>query len=407
MLYLIGFITLFYKSLIGEIKKYKRINIFILGFIVFVLAFNYQMGIDWTLYQKIYDIRIIPYNFRDILFNNPFREERGYLLLNLIGKKIGLNYEIFMGVLLSFCNICMLKVGEKRVKNIYLFVYIIILKYTLIASLEPTIRQFLAISIISLGYRYIEEKKLVKYLLCVILAMQFHESAVLGIIVYFLEKVSMTLKKTILLIIIFPLFLKIGPVSLEIISNFIPNIGRFSKYFISLRYGVGVSRSLLGNIYNLGIMALYLYFIFFSDAKKQKNYIKNMAIIYILIGYFKNQMPILYRVQEYFIIGFAISISYVGSVKIFNKKIKYNQKKVGIIFVFLIYLIMTIEIMGNIYVSELNKKRYGEYKNYFIELILGRTKENFQEKSYKYEKEIRSMVEEQDSKKLQLLRERK
>ena len=124
MVYLIGFIILFCKSLMGETKKYKKINIFILGFIVFILSFNYQMGIDWTNYQRLYDIRIIPYNFKDVFFNNPFHQEKGYILLNLIGKKIGINYEIFIGILLSFCIICILKIGEKRANNIYIFIYI-------------------------------------------------------------------------------------------------------------------------------------------------------------------------------------------------------------------------------------------------------------------------------------------
>lgn len=390
MIYFIGLITLFYKSLLGEIKKYKKINMFILGCIVFILAFNYQMGIDWTNYQRIYDIRIIPFNFKDILLNNPFREEKGYILLNLLGRKLGLNYEIFMGILLSFCIISILKVGEKRAGNIYFFIFIIISKYVLVASLEPTIRQFLAISIITLGYKYIEEKKLIKYLLCVVLAIQFHSSAILGIGVYFLDKIKLTLKKVIFLIIFFPFFLKMIPISLEIISNFIPSIGKFNGYFISLRYGMSVSRSLLGNIYNLGIMILYLYFIFFSDAKKQKNYIKNMAILYILISYFKNQLPILYRVQEYFIFGFAISMSYIGSIKFFNKKIK----KLGLIFIVLVYLLLGREEFNIIYKSKINKGRYNNYKNYFIELILGRAKSDFEEKSFKYEKEIRKIIKE-------------
>ena len=68
MVYLIGFIILFCKSLMGETKKYKKINLFILGSIVFLLAFNYQMGVDWTNYQKIYEVSIIPYDFKDIYY---------------------------------------------------------------------------------------------------------------------------------------------------------------------------------------------------------------------------------------------------------------------------------------------------------------------------------------------------
>ena len=128
-----------------------------------------------------------------------------------------------------------------------------------------------------------------------------------------------------------------------------------------------------------------------------------MAIVYIIITYFQNQLPILYRLKEYFVLGFAISMSYVGSITIFNYKLKYN---IRIIFIILVYLIMTGEIVNILYGDELNKKRYGEYKNYFIELLRGRTKENFQEKSHKYEKEIKSMVDEQNRNKNQLLREK-
>lgn len=403
MIYFSIFFIIFYNSLIYEVYKKRKHVILILSLIVFILGFNYQMGSDWLNYQRIYDIRITPYEFKDIIFHNPFHQEKGYILLNLIGKKIGINYEIFIGILLSFCIICILKIGEKRANNIYIFIYIIIVKYMLIASLEPTIRQFLAVSIIALGFRYIEEKKMIKYLLYIILAMQFHSSAIIGIVIYFFNKVNITIKKVVFIAIFFPLILKILPISIEIISNFIPAIEKFSSYFHNLRYGASISRSLLGNIYSLGIMILYLYFIFFSDARKQKNYIKNMAIVYIIITYFQNQLPILYRLKEYFVLGFAISMSYVGSITIFNYKLKYN---IRIIFIILVYLIMTGEIVNILYGDELNKKRYGEYKNYFIELLRGRTKENFQEKSHKYEKEIKSMVDEQNRNKNQLLREK-
>ncbi|WP_294764421.1 EpsG family protein [uncultured Fusobacterium sp.] len=396
MIYFSILVLIFFYSLKFEmIKTKKKFYLFSLG-IVFILAFNYQMGSDWINYQRMYDVDIISYDFNDIFFDNPFQKEKGYVLLNLLGRKLKLNYEIFMGLLLYFCIILILKVGKRYSRNIYIFLYIILSKYILIASLEPTIRQFLAVTIITLGYRYIEKRKIVNYLFIIILATQFHKSAIIGIIVYFLDKINITLKKCIFLIAFFPIFLIGLPTIVEIIANFIPSIGEFSYYFTSLRYGINISRSLLGNIYNFSLMILYLYFIFFSDAKKQKNYIKNMAIIYILIGYFQNQLPILYRVQEYFVVGFAISMSFIGSTTIFNYKIKYNKKGIGVIFIVLVYLIMTSEIVNNIYGNELNKKRYGEYKNYFIELLLGRTKETFQEKSHKYEKEIKSMVDEQN-----------
>lgn len=399
MIFLTIYLFLLYKSIIFEINKRKKTMFIIISIITFILAFNYQMGIDWTNYQKIYDLKISDFELKDIIFNNSFREEKGYLILNILGNKLGLNYEVFMGILLSFCIVTLLNLGKKYSRNIFLFIGVILGKYLLAASLEPTIRQLLAVSIIALGYKYIEKKSLINYLFCVILAMQFHSSAIIGIGIYFLDKINITIKKSIFIILIFPIILKILPEVLEIVSSFIPTIGRFNNYFNNIRYGIGFSRSLLGNIYRLGIMFLYLYFIFFSDMKNQKKYIKNMAIFYIIISYFLNQLPILYRIQEYFVFSFAISLSYVGSTTIFDKKIKICKREIGLVFVCLIYIIMIRETFQSFYGSELNREKYGRYKNYFIELVLGKTSKNFREKSLEYEKKIKSIILEQNKQK--------
>lgn len=399
MIFLTIYLFLLYKSIIFEINKRKKTMFIIISIITFILAFNYQMGIDWTNYQKIYDLKISDFELKDIIFNNSFREEKGYLVLNILGNKLGLNYEVFMGILLSFCIVTLLNLGKKYSRNIFLFIGVILGKYLLAASLEPTIRQLLAVSIIALGYKYIERKSLINYLFCVILAMQFHSSAIIGIGIYFLDKINITIKKSIFIILIFPIILKILPEVLEIVSSFIPTIGRFNNYFNNIRYGIGFSRNLLGNISRLGIMFLYLYFIFFSDMKNQKKYIKNTAIFYIIISYFSNQLPILYRVQEYFIFSFAISLSYVGSTTIFDKKIKICKKEIGLVFVCLIYIIIIRGTFQTFYGSEVNREKYGRYKNYFIELVLGKTSKNFREKSLEYEKKIKSIILDQNKQK--------
>lgn len=399
MIFLTIYLFLLYKSIIFEINKRKKTMFIIISIITFILAFNYQMGIDWTNYQKIYDLKISDFELKDIIFNNSFREEKGYLVLNILGNKLGLNYEVFMGILLSFCIVTLLNLGKKYSRNIFLFIGVILGKYLLAASLEPTIRQLLAVSIIALGYKYIERKSLINYLFYVILAMQFHSSAIIGIGIYFLDKINITIKKSIFIILIFPIILKILPEVLEIVSSFIPTIGRFNNYFNNIRYGIGFSRNLLGNISRLGIMFLYLYFIFFSDMKNQKKYIKNTAIFYIIISYFSNQLPILYRVQEYFIFSFAISLSYVGSTTIFDKKIKICKKEIGLVFVCLIYIIIIRGTFQTFYGSEVNREKYGRYKNYFIELVLGKTSKNFREKSLEYEKKIKSIILDQNKQK--------
>ena len=182
------------------------------------------MGTDWLNYQRNYDLDIIKYSFKDIIFNNPFREEKCYMLLNLLGNTLRLNYEFLMAIFISFCVINILKIGIKKSKNYYLFILIIFVQYILVASLELTIRQFIAVTLTVVGYRYIERKELLKYFLIILIVMQIHTSAVIGFIIYFLDKITLNKKRTCFLIISIFIMIKILPFIFEYITSFISNI---------------------------------------------------------------------------------------------------------------------------------------------------------------------------------------
>lgn len=396
MIYFFIFIILFILSIKNENKKEDKVSNLIIGFITFILAFNYKMGTDWLSYQKYYDLEIIKYSFKNIIFNNPFREEKGYILLNFLGKKLGLNYEFFMAILISFCVINILKIGSKKSKNYYLFILIVFVQYISIASLEPTIRQFIAVTITVIGYRYIEKKELLKYFLIILVAVQFHTSAIIGLIIYFLDKININKKKLCLLIIFIFITIKILPFIFEYISSIISNkyLSMYLNYFNSVVYGMSQNRSIKGNIFIFIITLIYLYIVFFAydNSKNKKNYIKNATLIYIVCNYFQNMLPILYRVQEYFVIPFAIALSFGSQITFFNKKIifyKNNFKYIVIIFINILFIFMFI---GKVHNNELAKMRYGNYKNYFIEKIRGNVANNFKEKKEEYEKNIEKLV---------------
>lgn len=398
MIYFFIFIILFILSIVNEKIKRKNSLYIIIFFITFILAFNYKMGTDWLAYQKYYDLEVIKYSFKDIVLNNPFREESGYIFLNFLGNKLGLNYEFFMAILISFCVINILKIGIKKSKNSYLFILVIFIQYILFASLEPTIRQLIAVTITVIGYKYIEKKELLKYFLIILIAIQFHTSAIIGFIIYFLNKININKKRLCLLIIFIFTAIKILPFILEYASSIISNryIDMYLDYFNSMVYGISRSRTIKGNIFISITTLIYLYIIFFAydDSKNKKNYIKNAALIYIICNYFQNMLPILYRVQEYFVISFAITLSYCSQITFFNKKIifyKNSFKYFVIIFINILFLFIFIK---EIYNSELNRTRYGEYKNYFIEKIKGNVINNFEEKKKGYEENIEKLVNE-------------
>lgn len=398
MVYLGIFLIMLYNSLKVEILKKKNLYL-ILILVVFILAFNYQMGTDWINYQRIYDFDIKNYTLSEILLGTNIQREKGYFLLNYIGNKLNLNYEIFMGILLSWCIIVPIISGVKYTKNVYIFIFVITIRFFIGSALEPLVRQFIAISIVILGYHKIEEKKFIGYLLYILLAVQFHMSAFIGILIYFLNKIEFNIKKTLLLIVLFPILLKFLPIILAMITKIFPLLERYLGYYENIRYSGVVSRTWYSQIYNLSILFFYLYCIFFSEARSQKRYIKNMGILYILIGYYQNILPILGRMQGYFIFGFAIVISYISTITFFNKKIVINKKKIDKFFIILLYILLTRDFYSLIYKNELNIERYTKYKNYFIELILGRTTDDYFKKIAGYKDKIKKLIEEQNKEK--------
>lgn len=351
-------------------EKSKRIKG--IWIILFVVSFSYNMGTDWTNYQPMYEKQY---------YNNV---EIGYVLLNILGNKLGMNYEIFVGVTLFFCNFIMLKIISNYSENKYIYCFVLVTKYLIVASLEPTMRQLIAIVIISLGYKKIEEKKFLEYLLYVIIALLFHKSAIIGIIIYFFDKVNLNIKKTIILFVVFPFLIKFFSYIVQIVILFFPKYKRYEGYLKSSYYGQEVMRNSLLNIYIILTTLFFLFFIFYfyDRYKLKKNYMKNMAIIYILITFYMNKLPILYRVREYFVLGLAVILSH-------NIK---GKKICSYISIMIIYITISLLFFVNFYYNPLNKQRYGEYKNYFVELIKGNIKEDFSEKLEEYNKKIKSLI---------------
>ena len=378
MIYLMIISWLLFNSFY-DLKKKE----YFICFIMLFLSFSYEMGTDWVNYQDIYE----NHNFKDV--------EIGYVLLNILGKKLNLSYEIFMGILIFLSSFILLKIISKYSRNEYIYYFIILTKYLLVASFEPTIRQLLAVTIITLGYKKIDNKNFFQYCIYVFLAFLFHKSAIIGIIIYFIDNINLNMKKIISLFLLFPFIIKIIPMILQGLINFLPMFQRYSNYFQNIYYSKEISLNLYLNLYIIFTTILLLFFIqyYYDKYNFKKKYIKNMAILYIIIGFYLNKLPILYRVQEYFIIGLAIGLSYIGGRKYCyitrNKKI--NLKYLSII---ILYIDISLYFFINFYSNPLNRLRYGEYKNYFIEIMKGDTKNNFYKKKEEYNKKIYPLIRE-------------
>ena len=396
------FLVLFYHSikyefLYKEKRKWKK---FIIFMIIFLFAFSYQMGTDWLNYQRFYEYDVPNINLTNFFSNSQFvfSSEKGFVLLNIIFYKLGFNYEIFTGIVIGSSLFLILNFIEKKSDNFYFSFFLSIVMFLFGYSLEPVLRQLIALALIVTGFKYIEEGNFIKYLLIIILAVQFHLSAFIAIFIYFLEKIKLNKKRSFLIFIgAYILILFLFNIFLEL-SYIFPKLLKYEHYFFSNHYGLARSRTILGELYHIIIILIYGYVIFYSYdfSPRKKNYLKNMALFYIIIYYFNNMIPILYRVLDYFIVGFIVSLASLKFIRLPNGKIiKLKNRQISYIIIIFFYLLFSLYFWKESYSTQLNRYRYGEYKNYFIEMIKGTLKSDFYEKSEEYGKNIEILLNEE------------
>jgi len=319
------------KYIVGKKTGYKMA----VWFIILISCFRFNIGYDWSsylsyvypVYNPINTIRLEPFN-RIICFvagtlNQPIILFSFYAIITYycVGKVIDLysdaKYESLM---------------------IYICLFYLI-------SLS-TIRQAIAEAIIFYGYKYIVEKKKLKYFLICILAMCFHKSAIIAFIFYPIFYFKST---TIVLVsILFFVFFKI------VLPKVLGAI--FPLFMMYIEKG-GIAQS-SGNFQRLFYLVFYIYILLFynknSKIDKGQFNICTLGVMlpFVLGGHTGG------RLAEYFLMYYVLLIPKI------NKRFNINYRVI-FLFVFYAYFFMYL------YVSvEINKSNeYVPFRWYFFESL--------------------------------------
>ena len=359
----------------NEFFKNKKSN-FLIFLIIFLFSFSYQMGSDWLVYQDWYENIFSKLSWSDIS-SQVIDAERGYILLNLIFLNLGFSYELFMGTVLSVCTFIILKFIQKESKNYYLAFYFFLINGFLVALLEPITRQLIAVTFFIIAIKYIKERKVYKYILTIIIATQFHESAFLLLPLYFVIHIKFSIKKVFFITLSSKILLDIF---LVVIFFILPKYGAYLK---SERY--------MPKAGNIKMYIVYFYYVIvvysvYRGSRKKGNYTFIFTSLFIIIYFLATYFPIIKRFNVYFLPFMSITISNVGEISIFKTKVKNTIKKPFIILG--TFLLFTAMFYKNYYLDDLNRFRYLNYKNYFIELSKENIAKNFYEKSSSYKEKI-------------------
>lgn len=181
-------------------------------------------------------------NFYEILTNNV-NWEPGYKLWNWIIFNLGGDFHTYLLITGAFINFSFLRFVFKYSSLAWLCV-VIYVAFGFFAGSLHILRQYLAISIILYSYQFLLEKKLIPFIIIVLIASLFHSSAFPFIVTYFVWQIIPTKKSLLVIIFLLSLIvcLKIGD---YLMSLFLFSEKFHDQYFNNDSSGTGYSMLIL------------------------------------------------------------------------------------------------------------------------------------------------------------------
>lgn len=331
--------------------------------LVAIFAFTFVFGCRWN----------VGVDYPHYLYSYLYGTEKNTELLFGLARNWMSNNDFHFSLffaLWAFIQISLLYYAFRKYR--YLFPYIafyLIVGYAYM-SMMNTIRQQVAACIFMVALQFVDEKKLIKYLVCVFIAFLFHKSALLLLIVYpvfqykkdYFTSVNLQL---ILYVVFFGFQITLGQYFVQIIE--VP-FGLFTELFGFDNYSYGIldserlnSRAQFGNNSTFSMVYNFIAtipIIFYS--KKIKNYFHSSYFDIIYSLWF-------FRIIIDFLVGDSIILSrpflYLGNYKMIMysfftyycfKNKKNHLKLLGLFFI----LLQTAKFLYMLSNGELNTSKF-------------------------------------------------
>ncbi|MBV7508971.1 EpsG family protein [Bacillus sp. sid0103] len=266
-----------------------------------------------------------------------FNYEIGYIFYSQVFSKLNFSNQWYLAVvaLTIIAPIAYVWSKNSKMPGLSVFIYITLGFFTFSFS---GLRQSIAMAIVFFSFKYIQKKSLIKFLLCVALAMLFHTTAIIFIFAYPLYYVRF---KSIHFLFIIP----------SLIIIFILKTKIFLLIYRLYRGAAGDIEAT--NAYTmLIVMILVLIFAYIFGSKDKQNIrfnsYKNYMLVAILIQIFASQSSEVMRAGYYYYLFITLLIPEV----IKNQRdLKVRILVVGVLILALMYFFQTTTGNGYLDVS--------------------------------------------------------
>lgn len=169
LIVVLSFLAYHYSKTNKRAFLYALIAIFTL-----VIGLRYDVGDDYMSYKNYY--------FNNSLFPNM---EKGYALINILFKSLDFHYcTVFL--LSSFLMIFLFTKAQDKFKFVLPWSLYFLFTTLELFIWDNVIRQSLAFCFFLFSVRFVQERKMVPYMICIVLAILFHKTAFPLVVFYFL-----------------------------------------------------------------------------------------------------------------------------------------------------------------------------------------------------------------------------
>lgn len=254
--------------------------------------------------------------------------EYGYILYNKVISIFSSNAQVLL-IVTSIIIIFSFSYFIKKYSKIPWLSFYLFITLGFFGGSFNILRQYLAMSILLYSIKYIKERNLFKFLLCLVLATSIHTTAAAFVILYPLYNIKVNNEY----ITVLTCVLIILGLTSEFIIKLVLDGTQYSKYLYEIGNGLGNGS---GGGMLMILITVFICMQLFKDSLKRVDakYVNlwlHMIIIAIIFNILALQLGIFERVMRYFIISMIIIIPNT----IYSLKQKW-LKSIGVIFVLLL-----------------------------------------------------------------------
>ncbi len=358
IIYLLCYLTISILLYNFEKQKHQKLVVFLCIMILSLLAGfrDVSIGTDVEIYANpVYLAASKVSNAKELLnylFHSPLHTineiESAYLFVAFIGTKVfkSLFGTLFLTSLIINTGVF---VGLYRIKehlsyNIAIMIYC----FMFYQNSYNLMRQWIAMAIIIFGIKYIYDRNLLKYVITVLVAMMFHRSAFIGIILYlialYIEKPRNFARQVVVVVSTI-----LGVVFFQSIVAALTSSGILTMKY--LKYAVGDSVSLFWQELAIRMPAIALCLVLYKPMKKyDEHHVFWFLMLFIeaAISQLHSVMDFATRIGSYFLVSRIIEMSM--ACKIGDMKNRATIKTLVMVYAILYWFVMYIYFgYGNTY----------------------------------------------------------